>query len=144
MLNKKDYCKLCSWAEPDECELQECEECDLFICKECRVGNLCARCNGYELPKYVTVLHDDDEDPADLYILSMVFSGIGSHFHTTIKNHYGSELDFYETGAFGTYKSAMRFIRSSINKFKKKFNKKSVSVKFESGETQEWFYKDGD
>ena len=141
---EQDYCKLCSWAEPDECELQECEECELFICKECRVGNLCAKCNGYELPKYVTVLHDDDEDPVDLYILSMVFSGIGSHFHTTIKNHYGSELDFYETGAFGTYKSAMRFIRSSINKFKKEFNKKSVNVKFESGETQEWFYKDGD
>ena len=96
------------------------------------------------IKKYVTVLHDDDEDPADLYILSMVFSGIGSHFHTTIKNHYGSELDFYETGAFGTYKSAMRFIRSSINKFKKEFNKKSVNVKFESNETQVWFYKDGD
>ena len=144
MLSEQDYCKLCSWAEPDECELQQCEECELFICKECRVGNLCAKCNGYELPKYVTVLHDDSETPADLVILSMVFSGIGSHFHTTIKTQYGSKHDFYEFCRFRTYKSAMRFIRSSINKFKKKFNKESVSVKFESNETQVWFYKDGD
>lgn len=144
MLREQDYCKLYSWAEPDECELQQCEECGLFICKECRVGNLCAKCNGYELPKYVTVLHDNDETPADLFILSMVFSGIGSHFHTTVKTQYGSEQDFYEFDIFQTYKNAMRFIRRSINKFKKKFNKENVSVKFETNETQVWFYKDGD
>ena len=143
-MNEKDYCKLCSWAEPDECELQECEECELFICKECRVGNLCAKCNGYELPKYATVLHDDDEDPVDLTIMSTVFSGIGSHFHTTIKTRCGGEHDFYEFRRCRTYRSAMRFIRSSISKFKKEFNKKSVSVKFECHEAQEWFYKDGD
>lgn len=65
MLREQDYCKLCSWAEPDECELQQCEECELFVCKECRVGSLCAKCNEYELPKYVTVLHDDSGTPAD-------------------------------------------------------------------------------
>lgn len=144
-MREQDYCELCSWAEPDECELRECEECDLFICKECRVGNLCARCNGYELPKYVTVLHNDDETPADLFVLSMVFSGIGSHFHTTVKTHgYGSKRDFYEFRRCRTYRSAMRFIRISINKFKKQYNKNRVFVKFEDHEAQEWFYKDGD
>jgi len=144
VLKEQDYCKLCSWAEPDECELQQCEECELFICKECRVGNLCAKCNGYELSKYVTVLHDDSGTPADLFISSTVFSGIGSHFHTTIKTQYGSQYDFREFRRCPTYKSAIRFIRRSISKFRKQFDKSQIYVKFECYEAQEWFYKDGD